>query len=255
MTFEEYNALYNLFHLTELTLNVDGKQRSIQDIFENYPEYELSVYQIAELDAYDRIGLKIALADVYFTPLNVVPYLREWFDGYRSSGGHPMMWLHNTFEYINLNPTYFKAELRTTLEKTLIEWIDIYSKLPFDALYLSENQDISNLKGINSGYSISQLEFIFNKLYQLDYLKENDVDNFVFALQDDYLSTTWSKSIWYGSRKKLYSLFDQMTGLHEPSLMNIYFVHKSKKPFDSNDKPGTKNLIISGILTAAKKIK
>lgn len=255
MTIEEYNALYNLLYITEHTLYVDGKRRSVQDIFENYPEYELSDYQISDLDAYDRIGLKIALADVYFTPLTVVAYLRELFDRFRSSGGHPMMWLHNTFEYINLNPAYFKAELRTTLEKTLIEWIDIYSKLPFDALYLSENQDISDVKGINSGYSISQLEFIFNKLYQLDYLKENDVDNFVFALQDEYLSTTWSKSIWHGSRKKFYSLFDQMTGLHEPTIMNKYFMHISNKPFDSNDKPGTKSHIISNILTEAKEIK
>jgi len=254
MTIDEYIPLYNLLHITPHMMAVDGGMRSMQEIFDNYPDYELSDYEIDHLIAFDRTGLKIALDNTHITPSTIVTYLREMFDRYRSAGGNPMFWLYNTFENFNLKPDDLRAELRTIVEKSLIEWIDIYSKLPFDALYESTNEAISNLKGINSGYSVNQLEFIFYKLYNLDHLKENDIDNFVSALLDDYLSTSWTKPIWHGSRKKFYSFFDQITGRHEPSMMNKYFMHISNKQFDSNDKPGTRNHKISNILAEAKKI-
>jgi hypothetical protein len=142
MTVSEYLPFYNLFHNFDYYLLIDKEQRSLKEVFENYEDYELSDTQVGFLEFYDSSSLSQVLNDKYFTPENVVPYLRDLFDTYRENGGDPLDWLDLTFESINLNPTNYRAELRGTIEKSIVEWIDIFSKQPIDYLYLRYNPDL-----------------------------------------------------------------------------------------------------------------
>jgi len=142
MTVSEYLPFYDLFHNFDYFLFIDKEQRSLKEVFENYEDYELSNTQLGFLEFYDSASLSQILKDEYFTPENVVVYLRDLFDTYRKNGGNPLDWLDLTFESINLNPTNYRAELRGTIEKSIVEWIDIFSKQPIDYLYLSFNPDL-----------------------------------------------------------------------------------------------------------------
>lgn len=132
-----YGLLFNFDYLTE----IDGKKMTVNEMFDNYTDFELTDIHIDQLYYFDLASLQTVLKDNYFTSETVVSYLRELFDNYRQSGGNPFDWLQGTFESINLNPQNYKAELRTKLEKTLIEWIEIFEKQPIDYLYYNTNPE------------------------------------------------------------------------------------------------------------------
>ncbi len=139
MKVSEYMPLYGLSFDFEFYSEIEGKKMTINEILENYPDFELTDAHIDQLNSFERFSLQKVLKQDYFTPETVVAYLRDLFDDYRDSGGNPYDWLQVTFESVNLNPQNYKPELRATLEKTLIEWIEIFDKLPFDYLYYKTN--------------------------------------------------------------------------------------------------------------------
>jgi hypothetical protein len=137
----EYIPLYGLLFNFEYQTGIDGEKMTVNEMFDNYPDFELTDIHIDQLYYFDLASLQKVLEGNYFTPETVVSYLRELFDNYRQSGGNPFDWLQGTFESINLNPQNYKAELRATLEKTLLEWIEIFNKLPIDYLYYNTNPE------------------------------------------------------------------------------------------------------------------
>lgn len=141
MNVSEYTPLYGLLFNFEYQTGIDGKKLSVNEMFEHYPGQLLSDYQIEELDFFDLTSLQKALSDKYFTPDNVIPYLRGLFDNYRENGGNPFVWLGATFQSVNLNPQNYRKDLITYIEKALIEWIEIFDKQPIDYLFLNSNPE------------------------------------------------------------------------------------------------------------------
>jgi len=141
MKVSEYIPFYGLLFNFEYQTGIEGKPITVNQMFDNYPDFELTDIHIEQLNFFDLVSLATVLKDNYFTQETVVTYLRELFDNYRMSGGNPFDWLKGTFESINLNPQNYKAELRATLEKTLIEWIEIFNKQPIDYLYYNNNPE------------------------------------------------------------------------------------------------------------------
>jgi hypothetical protein len=141
MNVSEYIPLYSLLFNYEYQTRIDGKRMTANKMFEDYPEQELSDYQIEQLDFFDLASLQKALSDEYFTPDNVIPYLRGLFDNYRENGGNPFDWLEFTFQSVNLNPQNYRKDLITYIEKALIEWIEIFEKQPIDYLFLNSNPE------------------------------------------------------------------------------------------------------------------
>jgi hypothetical protein len=125
-----------------------------------------------------------------------------------------------------------------------------------DRLYKAIDQVNSTIKleGLDSGYSLKQLSFIFEGLPK-NHVKQSDKENFIAVFTDRFLPEKWAKVLWQGSRKRLHSFFLQMTGEQAPSMMNKYFIHTSRKPFDSNDKRKNKDVEISKLLLKAKNLK
>jgi hypothetical protein len=141
MKVSEYIPFYGLLFNFEYQTGIEGKPITVNEMFDNYPDFELTDIHIEQLYYFDLASLQTELKNNYFTHETVVSYLRELFDNYRQSGGNPLDWLKATFESINLNPQNYKAELRATLEKTLIEWIEIFNKQPIDYLYYNTNPE------------------------------------------------------------------------------------------------------------------
>lgn len=129
MKVNEYIPLYGLLHNFEYFTGIDGKHITVNDLIEQYPNFELTDIHIDQLYYFDLSSLQKVLKDNYFTTETVIPYIRELFDNYKTSGGDPFYWLSSLLESINLNPQNYKVELRSVIEKSLIEWIDIYSKI------------------------------------------------------------------------------------------------------------------------------
>jgi hypothetical protein len=172
MTVSEYLPFYDLFHNFDYFLFIDKEQRSLKEVFENYEDYELSNTQLGFLEFYDSASLSQILKDEYFTPENVVVYLRDLFDTYRKNGGNPLDWLDLTFESINLNPTNYRAELRGTIEKSIVEWIDIFSKQPIDYLYLSFNPDLLPPQQAETKTNKLKAELITYGFFELSMVKQ-----------------------------------------------------------------------------------
>jgi len=141
MKVSEYIPFYGLLFNFEYHTGIEGKKMTVNEMFDNYPDFELNEIHIDQLFYFDLTSLQISLKDKYFTTETVVSYLRELFDNYRESGGNPVEWLQVTFTSINLNPQNYKVKLRATLEKTLIEWIEIFEKQPIDYLYYHTNPE------------------------------------------------------------------------------------------------------------------
>ena len=142
MNVSEYIPLYSLLFNFEYHTIIDGKNMTVNEMFENYPEQELSDYHIEQLDFFDLASLQKALSDKYFTPVNVIPYLRGLFDDYRENGGSPFHWLKATFRSVSLNPQNYRKDLITYIEKALIEWLEIFEKYPIDNLFLNSNPEL-----------------------------------------------------------------------------------------------------------------
>lgn len=129
MKTNEYIPLYGLLYNFEYLTAIDGKRITVNEMFDNYPDFELTDIYIDQLNMFDLFSLQKVLKDDFFTETTVIPYIREMFDNYRTSGGEPLNWLNRTFESVNMNPQNYKVEIRTIIEKSLIEWINIYNKI------------------------------------------------------------------------------------------------------------------------------
>lgn len=137
----EYIPLYGLLFNFDYQTGIEYKPMTVNEMFENHPDFELTDFHISQLNFFDLVSLYEVLKDTCFTPETIVPYLRELFDNYRMIGGNPFEWLHFTFENVNMNPQNLRKDLITTIEKALIEWIEIWEKMPVDYLYLNTNPE------------------------------------------------------------------------------------------------------------------
>jgi hypothetical protein len=211
MKVSEYIPFYRLlFNFVNFTV-VEGKQITVNEMFENYPDFELTDIHIDQLDTFDLFSLQTVLKDKFFTPETIISYLRELFDNYRTSGGNPFEWLQKTFESINLNPQNYKAELRGILEKTLIEWIKNFEKQPYDLLYENENRQT-----LLCGYNYEPFLDIKNEYYirleehkesfqsQFPFIDENDI-NTELALDDFLENEYYDLNIIFEQEYNLYS--------------------------------------------------
>jgi hypothetical protein len=140
MKVSEYLPLYGLmFNFNEYQFVIDDKNITVNELFENYPDFELTDEYLKWLPLFDLWSLQKILKDNCITETNVIPYLRDLFDNYRELGGDPFEWLLITFESVNLNPKNYRKDIITIIEKVLIEWIEIFKKQPIDYLYLNTN--------------------------------------------------------------------------------------------------------------------
>jgi hypothetical protein len=137
MKVSEYIPFYGLLFNFKYQTAIEGKEMTVKEMFDNYPDFELTEIHIAQLFFFDLASLSKALRDDYFTPDTVVPYLRELFDNYRMLGGNPLEWLFVTIEQFFNNPENYKVELRASIEKALVDWNEIYEKKTNEYLYLN----------------------------------------------------------------------------------------------------------------------
>ena len=178
MNVSEYIPLYSLLFNYEYQTRIDGKRMTANKMFEDYPEQELSDYQIEQLDFFDLASLQKALSDEYFTPDNVIPYLRGLFDNYRENGGNPFDWLEFTFQSVNLNPQNYRKDLITYIEKALIEWIEIFEKQPIDYLFLNSNPEPKFTNTPQQQKIKNQLQKAINdfSFFQIDIVGSIEID-------------------------------------------------------------------------------
>lgn len=178
----EYIPLYGLLFNFDYQTGIEGKPITVNEMFDNYPDFELNEVHLDQLYFFDLVSLQTVLKDEYFNPETVVHYLRELFDTYRVNGGNPFEWLHSTFESVNLNPQNYRKDLITTIEKALIEWIEIFEKQPIDYLYLNTNPETLQLQPIEKQKPKRETPKTFEELFYntdlvtpcIDILKELD---------------------------------------------------------------------------------
>jgi len=133
MKVDEYLPKYGFLYLPENSTGVDGKIISVAELFEKYPDHELTDEQIDQLDAYDRFAFHTVLK--YRTIDNIIPFLRENLDKYRVNEGDPLDWLYCTLQNVHNNPDNYKPELITIIEKSLVDWIAHFENIP---LYIKQ---------------------------------------------------------------------------------------------------------------------
>lgn len=132
---DDYIPLYGFFRNHVYHVAYNGESMTLNELFENHPERELSNFFLDYLYTIETDAFTKLLKDDYFNANNIVSFLRELFDEYRQNGGHPMVWLKETFKDISLNPQRYKVDLRFPMEKALTEWMEVYSKMDTDHLY------------------------------------------------------------------------------------------------------------------------
>lgn len=144
MKVKDYLPLYGLYKNTyirtdtgEMALFIEEFHKGASSLLMDYlhndqnSNIELSDITIDMLDTYDRFSLQDLLEDNYFTQQTIVSFLRELFDNYKDAGGNPMYWIDTTLSNVLDNPGSYKAEIRTAIEKMLIELLDVYSKIEY----------------------------------------------------------------------------------------------------------------------------
>lgn len=216
MKVSDYLPLYGLLFNFDYMLNIEARQLSVNDLFEKCPDIELSDIHIDFLLSFDRAGLTTVLKKHYFTTETVIPYLRRLFDEYRESGGNPLYWLEQTHEYVNLNPDNFRSELITTIECALIDWIDIFTKQPFDYLYHVTNPQVSGLETKTNKY--------FTKHHVLAYIFECYAKGVQppFGIKKE-LEKIGSERMGKGKANRFYKAFNEIFKKVKPQDLN----HKS----------------------------
>ena len=232
-------------------------------------DYEFKIKQLQQAAITELLRLSTSQISLQLKRLN------EWADKYKRF----WKWYHeiyNPFLEGNLRFIDFALELESFFNIPKYEEArisqnfihDLHDAAMFKHNYLggfinqinrivSANEPDENqtkFSGIKTNFNALQLDFIFNELIKLKHVRKDDKINFLSAFKEDELPKDWKTIIWFGSRPKHYSLFQILTGQHEPSLRNKYFVHESNIPFDSNDKPRTRHHVISSIINKAKKI-
>lgn len=207
MKVSEYIPLYGLLFNFEYQTGMEGKAMTVNELFDNYPDFELTDTHLDQLYYFDLASLQTALKDEYFTPENVTTYLRRLFDSYREAGGNPFEWLHGTFESVNLNPQNYKVELRATLEKTLIEWIEIFKKQPIDSLYYYTNPEaLPPQPIIENPFSVLEWATIFyyadeTKLLSKSRLRKTRLEQFMSKHQVNTTPVNFKNSYYEAKRR------------------------------------------------------
>lgn len=182
MKVSEYTPIYGLLFNFEYQTGINGKKMTVNEMFENYPKQELSDYHIEQLDFFDLASLQKALCDEWFTIENVVPFLRELFDRYRVNGGNPFDWLEFTFQSVNLNPQNYRKDLISSIEKALIEWIEIYEKQSIDYLFLNSNSKSKFTNTPQQRNIKNQLQKEINdfSFFQIDIVGSIEIDGKIY---------------------------------------------------------------------------
>lgn len=240
MNVSEYTPLYGLLFNFEYQTGIDGKKMTVNEMFEDYPEQELSDYQIEQLDFFDLASLQKAFSDNYFTPDNVIPYLRGLFDNYRENGGNPFDWLEFTFQSVNLNPQNYRKDLITYIEKALIEWIEIFDKQPIDYLFLNSNPEPKFTNTPQQQKIKNQLQKEINdfSFFQIDIVGSIEIDGKIYEnvkqRNNDSIITTEN---W--NERKL-EFFNQRMSNYEDSFsqtekIELEIENLNKEEFEKND--------------------
>jgi len=220
MKVSEYIPPYGLMFNFEYQIAIDHKKMSVNEMFENYPDFELTDAHIDLLFYNDLFSLQKVLRDDYFTPDNVTLYLRDLLDNFRQGGGDPLEWLQATFESVNMNPQNYRVDLITTIEKALIEWISIFEKLPFDHLFHVNNPEAINTQPEYND-SISQKKYTA-KQHLLAYLIELSANGESYPVgQKRILERIGSERIGVGKGNTFYKAFNEVVRFDLNSEINL----------------------------------
>jgi len=176
MKVSEYVPYYDLLFNFEYQTAIDGKKMTVNKMFEDYLDFELTETHLDQLFYFDLASLQKLLEDKYFTPKNVVSYLRNIFDNYRVAGGDPFSWLQVTFQSVNMNPQNYRNDLITSIEKALIDWIENFKRQPIDYLFYHTNPDTLPPQPITKSlYSVLEWATIFYYADETKLLSESPI--------------------------------------------------------------------------------
>lgn len=110
--------------------------------------------------------------------------------------------------------------------------------------------------GIKTDFTLNQINFIFDRLEEMNIVASNSKYNFIAAFQEAPLPDGWDLILWKGYRSLVRYFMDQMAGNDIVSFVNEYIKHIDGKPFDSHDKhSGRGYLKIKWIFDEAKALK
>ncbi|NCB44138.1 MAG: hypothetical protein EOM59_16200 [Clostridia bacterium] len=147
MKVDDYVPKYGLFLNRSNLIWVNGKRIELDDLFDNYPDFELTDVHIDFLDTFDHFALQSVLNEPYFTQENVTFFLKELLDNFRESGGNPLEWLFETLVNVNDNPNNYRVELRQSIEHFLLEQVKYFESL---SLYIDTDTIASH--ELRNGY-------------------------------------------------------------------------------------------------------
>lgn len=128
----EYISLFGVISTNQPGWNNDPNV-SVFDFLENNPEYELSEYELEKIYLSEIFSFKEFIS--YFNEeKEILSFLRETFDEYRTNGGDAEYWLCTLLNEIDINPHLFPTLYRGLIEKNLLQWLENWRN------FLSEGQ-------------------------------------------------------------------------------------------------------------------
>lgn len=131
MKVSEYKPLYNLMFNFEYKTAIDGKSLSLNEMFDSYPDFELTEIHLDQFYYFDLFSFQKVIKDTYFNENNIIPYLREILDNYREDNGDPLFWLNETLKSVHNNPNNYRKDLISVIEIQLVKWIEHFEKFNF----------------------------------------------------------------------------------------------------------------------------
>lgn len=134
---EDYLPLYGLLLVDEYGISVDGKNIiSVTELF-RYPEIKLNKLHIEALNSFDRMSFQAFIKNKK-NEKEVLGFVRELFDEYKTNGGNPLEWIYSTLSDIELNSFNYPALLRGVIQTKLLEWAEYYEKIKAPATGTTE---------------------------------------------------------------------------------------------------------------------
>ena len=125
---KDYLPLYGFYCADRYAIGIKGKTISVNELFEEFPEYELDPVQVNMLDSFDRGSLQFNLNQI-LTGDHIIEYLRDLLDEYKMEGGSPLVWIGATIFDLELNFDNYPAKYRGLMQTNLIAWAEYYEKL------------------------------------------------------------------------------------------------------------------------------
>ncbi|HWB26769.1 MAG TPA: hypothetical protein VG738_14900 [Chitinophagaceae bacterium] len=132
MRVKDYEPLYGHLFGHNFRTGVDGKPVTVDELFEQYPEYELDQTHEQQLDSFDSTAFFSFLRKIK-DEREFIAFVHEPFDSYRHSGGEPLVWLYRTYNTLDNNAHVCPPIFRSLLQKELLQLIENFEKAPFDA--------------------------------------------------------------------------------------------------------------------------